>query len=230
LIGNDTVALDDIKKTLKSVDINSEQLKKAFSEFTDFLQKYQGRVSGDFAYRFGRANATKLDLVAARGEIDTAKALLKDQTPLGNISRVKGIPGNEPKPGGISEEFTTPDFIATQTNGITRLVEAKTPTGNMSKTNIKNNLRDAIRSIKGSNEKTTAKGYVRFDYTKAPSTSLTQDEIFRHANGRLLTPDEQTGIKGTDVVEFVEFLYKDTAGQAQKLLLQVQNGKVIIVN
>ncbi|MEH2243024.1 MAG: hypothetical protein V7K85_09850 [Nostoc sp.] len=45
----------------------------------------------------------------------------------------------------------------------------------------------------------------------------------------MLTVDNKTGIKGIDVVEFVEFLYKDTAGQAQKLVFQVQNGKLVML-
>ncbi|MEH1905552.1 MAG: hypothetical protein V7L04_30285 [Nostoc sp.] len=41
--------------------------------------------------------------------------------------------------------------------------------------------------------------------------------------------DEKIGIEGTDVVEFVEFLYKNAEGQAQKFVFQVQNGKLVML-
>ncbi|MEH2321009.1 hypothetical protein [Nostoc sp.] len=229
LVGDNTAAIDGIETTLRSKKINAQELKNVFSELVKFSERFQGRVSGEFAYRFGRANASELDTIGAGGEIKTAEDLLEGRTPLGSIRELDGIPENITPKGEAIQEYTTPDFLVTEANGVTRLAEVKTPTGSVSKNNIDGNLRDAISSIKGSNKNPTEKAYIRLDYRQAAPTNWTGDEIVRAVNGRMVRVDKTTGIKGTDVVEFVEFLYKDTAGQAQKLVLQVQNGKLVIL-
>ncbi|MEH2004805.1 hypothetical protein [Nostoc sp.] len=227
--GNDTAAVDGIKTTLRSKKIQDGELEKAFSELVKFSERYQGRVSGEFAYRFGRANSPKIDPIGATGEIRTAEDILEGRTPLGSIRELDGIPENTTSKGETTQEYTTPDFLITESNGVTRLAEVKTPDGLVTKNNIDGNLRDAISSIKNSNKNPTGKAYIRLDYRQAPPTNWTRDEIFRAVNGRMVRVDKETGIKGADVVEFVEFLYKNAAGQAQKLVFQVQNSKLVIL-
>ena len=156
-----------------------------------FSERYQGRVSGEFAYRFGRANASKLDKIGAGGEITTAEDLLFVRTPLGSIRELDGIPGNVTKKGQATQKFTTPDFLVTEADGVTRLAFVKTPDGLVSKKNIDRNLSDAIRSIKGSNRNRTGLAYIRLDCRQAAPTNWTSDQIFRAVNGRMVRLDEE---------------------------------------
>jgi hypothetical protein len=233
LVGDDLDAIEGIQTTLRNKKIPEGYKIEAFSELAGFLNKYKNKVSGEFAFRFGKANVPEtaaLEMAkqnrGARGEINSAIDILEGKTILGDAKSLRAIPEKK-----LPDGSTTPDFLITGADNSIRLAEIKTLDGNISKNNIDGNLRKAIYSIKNSAETTTGKAYIRLDYRQAATTSWTRDQIFNAVNGRLVRGDITTGIKGSDFVEFVEFLYKDIqTNTVKQLLFKVQNGITIILN
>jgi probable HAF family extracellular repeat protein len=230
LIGNDTVALDDIRTVLahKKGKITENDMKNAFSQMRQFLEKYHGKVSGANANRFAKANTKALDdVVQAKGEIKTAENLLDGHTLLGkNVDELYGIP-----------EITgqkNPDFLVTMKDGINRLVEVKTPEGQVVPQNINKNLGKAIDQIvkRVPISNPTGKAYIRLDYRNAPATTNRRDWLFEKVKTRLEFDDNGKITPGVDVVEFVEVFYKDAnqGSTVQKLEIQIQSGIVKLLN
>jgi hypothetical protein len=125
----------------------------------------------------------------------------------------------------------TPDFLITGADNSIRLAEIKTPQGTISANNIKRQIRDATRSIRKSSEITTDNGLIRIDYGQASPTNWNRDQIFNEIKRGLLQTDLESGLKGTDIVEFVEFTYKDLNNNGvQKILVQVKNGIINLTN
>ena len=122
-----------------------------------------------------------------------------------------------------------PEYRLTTPDGQSFLAEVKTIEAALGKNGLQRNLQKAISQIKEASIRTGEKGgYIRIDASSSPSTTLTRDQIEGIVKGQLLTIDQKTGTKGSDFVEFVEVLYKDTAGQPQKLLARVQqNGSIV---
>lgn len=252
-VNGDADAIADIQQTLfqnrknrgkKFLDDN--QLEDAFTKANNFLDKYDGRVSGAFTNRFGRAatkgnelnpkgvNPQKLDFNQALGEIETAEDLLDGKTIVGNIDSLYGIPDRNTAQG-----LKNPEYTITK-DGLTRLAEVKIPDGNIASgkntfnNSIKRNVNSAVEQIvvRNAADNPANKAYVRLDYRKSPDAATqTRDWVFRKVRDRLNVPIEVNGInaKGIDIVEFVEVFYKD-AGGVQKLEIKVENGIANLLN
>ena len=223
LVGDDNVAVDSVKGILrrnKNGKIEDVQLDNAFSETVDFYGTYKNKVTGDFPDRFVRAkgNPKRFDPDQALGEIQTGKDFLDNKTQLGSVDKIKGIPENT-----LQDGIKTPDYLLTETDGITRLAEVKTPNGNFRENNLQRNLTTAIKQIKQSNESVNAGGYIRIDYTNKPATTLSRNRIEDYA--KLLIEQAEVANK----IEFVEILYNDANGKSQ-LLLQIKNGIINLIN
>ena len=224
----DVDAIDSVKGVLlknKRGRVSDSKTEAAFSETLDFLKRRDGKVSGDFPTRFADAQGGR-GAVQARNEIKTAENILDGNSPLGsNISKVDGIPTDVSNTG-----IPTPDYRITNANGISRLSEIKTPNQALLDTtnNFDRNLKKAVNQvkIKGSND---ANAYITMDYSLQPSTNMSRDRIKQYTESILNTNDRQ-GRKGIDFVEFVDVFYKDKASQSRRLLLQVRNGKLEIIN
>ena len=130
--------------------LNDSQLKEAFSEVTKFVDKYNDKVSGAFANRFGRAatkgnqpgsNPLPQDFTQAAGEIKTAEDILDGATPLGSDVKMRGLS----EIGGQ----TNPDYLAVLPNADTRLVEVKTLEGTFDRKKINARFRKATEQIIG---------------------------------------------------------------------------------
>ncbi len=233
LIGDDLDAIDGIETTLRNNKIPEEFKVEAFSELVGFLKKYKNKVSGEFAFRFGKANVPEtapLEIAkqtrGARGEIDSAIDILEGNTVLGNPKSLKAIPEKK-----LPDGSTTPDFLITGIDNSIRLGEIKTPKGNISANNIKKQIRDATRSIRKSSETVTDKGFISIDYGQVSPTDWKRERIFNEIKRGLLQTDANSGLKGTDVVEFVEFTYKElNSNSLQKMLVKVENGIIKIIN
>ena len=227
-VGNDNVAIESIKSILrknKNGKLNDSKTETAFSEAADFLGRYEGRVSGDFPTRFADAQGKK-GAIQARSEIRTAESILDGDSPLGsNVSKVEGIPTDVSNTG-----IPTPDYRITDVSGISRLSEIKTPNQALLDTtnNFDRNLKKAVNQVKIKGSK-DANAYITMDYSLQPSTNMSRDRIKQYTESILNTSDRQ-GRKGIEFVEFIEILYKDTAGQSQRLFLQVRNGILEIIN
>ncbi|MEM7590153.1 MAG: hypothetical protein AAF383_01285 [Cyanobacteria bacterium P01_A01_bin.83] len=241
-MSNDADAIADIQENLSlnkirinnnqsKQSISDSQLEEAFTKTNQFLDNYKGRVSGAFANRFGRASAKgnnqnlpiprALDHVQASGEIKTAEDILDGATPLGNNVQMRGL-------SEVVRTQKNPDFLATMLDNSTRLVEVKTPTGKPGK--ITSNLNKAIDQITGSpfRSQVSDKAYIRVDYTNAKPVTGDENFLFDKIKMGLLN-DEINGqpiTPGTQLVEFVELLYKDArnGNQVTQILVRVENG------
>ncbi|MGL5833289.1 MAG: hypothetical protein ACRC1Z_08650 [Waterburya sp.] len=229
LVADDVDAINDVKQTLNQNQIKPDgtqiiddnQLKTAFSNTIEFLEKYKNRVSGAFPNRFGRASTERLDSIQASGEIKTAEDILDGKTTLGNGIQLRGLPE-------VVRSQKNPEYFATMLDNSTRLVEVKTPTGKPGK--ITSNLNDAIQQITGSplRNQATEKAYIRVDYTNAKPVTGDENFLFEKIERSLKTDkiNNVPIIPGTQLVEFVELLYKDArnGNQVTQMLVRVENG------
>ena len=225
---NDVDGINDIRATIKQNRdrnnkpqlINDTELNTALIENNNFIKQYQGRASGAFANRFGKANSSRLNSTEARGELNTAKDILDGNTVLGNDVKLRGL----------SEKTNTqknPEYLATMFDGNTRLVEVKTLTGKVER-NFNSRLENAISQITGNRTITnpTKNGYIRLDYRQANPTNRQPNWWFEKTKNVLENTDDGNIIPGIDVVEYVEILYKNKANEVKTLLVQVENGIV----
>ena len=231
LVGNklvdDVDAIADVQRTLSAnrpnkkgdINITDTQLKQAFSDNVSFLQKYKDRVSGAFSYTFGRARSTALDFNQAQGEINLAedlldgKAFLKNdgsgQSFLSNVDHLRA-PSDLPKLGGNPK---TPDYFMTSSDGVTRLVEIKTPTKKLRADRLRNSLGEATKQIRDNStiSNPNSKGIIRLDYRSSAlpadlSTSEVENIVKIRMNNFL---NAEKTLKGSDFIDFVEVIYKD---------------------
>ena len=223
----DPDALADIQRTLSAnkpennVDskITDSQFQEAFSTYQNFLNKYKDKVSGAFAYTFGRSKSTALDLKQAQGEINLAedlldgKAFLKNdgsgQSFLGSIDQLHA-PSDLRKLGGNPK---TPDYFATNSNGLTRLAEIKTPTKKLRADRLRNSLGEATKQIRDNITVSNPnnKGIIRLDYrSSALPADLSISEVENIVKIRMnnFFNAEKT-VRGSDLIDFVEVIYKD---------------------
>ncbi|MEO1005729.1 MAG: hypothetical protein AAFW67_07735 [Cyanobacteria bacterium J06638_38] len=249
-VGKDADAVTDIQQNLslnkiRIVDnqskqsISDSQLEEAFTKTNSFLDNYQGRVSGAFANRFGRAAATgnnqnlpipkALDHVQASGEIKAAEDILDGNTVLGNGVKLRGLPDSSRNVRNQSN----PEYLATMLDDTIRLVEVKTPTGKPGK--ITSNLNDAIKQITGSplRSEVTDKAFIRVDYTNANPVTGDENFLFKRIQTSLMNTEINGNpiIPGTQLVEFVELTYQDarSGNQIRRMLVQVIDGKPTLI-
>lgn len=222
LAGDDTIARSEIIEYLRLITdkgtLSIKQMEQALEGLNTFMQKYQGKISGDFASRFRRA-VQKNDMLEAQAEIKLAEDLLEGRTVLGNNVKVEGLKD------GVEEGVQTPEYRMITASGEKALAEVKAM-ATLSKNGFKNNLKKAISQVKEQMNSTgEAYGYIRIDATlQQKATTLTQDDIFNIVKGRLLDPTQ----RGIDYIKHVEVLYFDSTG-AQKLLFEVNSKKEIII-
>ena len=217
---NDDVAIDSIKGVLRKNQrgkLSDSKTETAFSEAADFLERYDGKVSGDFPSRFADAQGKK-GAAQARNEIRVAENLLDGNSPLGNIGKVDGIPTDVSNTG-----IPTPDYKATDINNLSSLVEVKTPNGLFKENNLQRNLNGAIDQIKRADGTFDKGGYIVIDYSLQPPTNISRARLEEYTQTLI------TDANATNIIEFVEILYKNDAGDA-RLLLQVKNGVMTILN
>lgn len=224
LVGDNNVAVDSVKGILRKNQrgkLSDSKTETAFSEAADFLERYDGRVSGDFPTRFAEAQGSR-GAAQARNEIRVAEDLLDGNSPIGsNVSKVDGIPTDTSNTG-----ILTPDYRVIDTNGVSSLAEVKTPNGNFTKNNLQSNLTKAINQVKNFNNSDptiNGKAYITVDYSGKAPTDLPRSEIEQYSKFLIEQAD------GIGSVNFVEIIYKDGTSQLQKLLLKVQNGEIITV-
>ena len=229
---NDVDGINDIRATIKQNRdrgekpqlINDTELNTALTENNNFIKQYQGRASGAFANRFGKANSAELNNIQARGELNAAKDILDGNTPLGNDVKLRGLPET-------TNTQTNPEYLASMPDGSTRLVEVKTLKDNFNQRKIRTNLIDATDQIAGNTSTTpTTKGYVRLDFRNTTSISQQPNWWVDRISSALVDTRRKGGTTtttpGIEIVEFVEVLYKDPQNQVQKLLMRVNNGVV----
>lgn len=233
----DVDGINDIRATIKQNRvrddgtqlINDAELNTAMKNTTNFLEQYEGRVSGAYANRFGRASSSspKLDKIQAQGELNTATDILNGNTVLGNDVKMRGLPDK-------TNTQTNPDYLAILPDTNTRLVEVKTMTGKVER-NLSGRLRNAIGQIEGNILKSdpTRDGYIRLDYRNANSTNRQSDWWSKRINEVLKEDIENLAqgieLTGFDVIEFVEVLYSNPEQQVKTLLFKVQNGTATLV-
>ena len=224
---DDADAIADVERTLSAntpnkkgdINITDSQLEIAFSAYQNFLNKYKNKVSGAFAYTFGRAKSTALDFNQAQGEINFAEDLLdgkaflnnngSGQSFLGSVDELRA-PSDLRKLGGNPK---TPDYFMTDSNGLTRLVEIKTPTKKLRADRLRKSLGEATTQIRDNAviSSPTNKGIVRLDYRSNDlPADLSTSEIEAIVKKRMddFFNTEKT-IKGADLIDFVEVIYKD---------------------
>ena len=67
-------------------------------------------------------------------------------------------------------------------------------------------------------------GYIRIDANSESPTTLTHKEITSIVQGQLKNKVQ----KGSDFIETVEVLYRDTSDKSKQILIKVQDGTVVI--
>ena len=227
---SDPVAREALARLLppSKVVIPGAKFEECIKEVEGFLQKYHGRVSGDFPERFGRKFIPKGDKPQAEGELRLAENFLDGKTIEGKNLKVEGLVARKDVNGKVIDGEQLPEYRIVKPNGSSFIAEVKTIESSLGKTNLQGNLKKAISQIKEEAGRTGEKGgYIRID-ASASSSNLTNEEIGRMVKGQLLTADNVTGAKGSDFVGTVEILYKDASGSSKKLLTTIQDGQVTI--
>lgn len=220
--------------------IDDTELNTALTENNKFIKQYQGRASGAYANRFGRASSSSpdIDSIQGQGEITSAKDILNGDTMIGNIDELRGLPDKSTTLG-----TKNPDYSVINNGVLTRLAEIKTPDGNITakntfNKNIKRNLKGAVEQIviRASADNPTEKAFVRLDYRQAQGiTDQSRNWVFGKVKNRLEVETKvkidgvETQIEGVDYVEFVEVFYNDADG-VQKLEIKVENGVANLLN
>ena len=218
-VSNDNIAIDSIKSVLrknKSGRLSDSKTSTAFSEAADFLERYDGKVSGDFPSRFADAQGSR-GAAQARNEIKVAEDFLDGNSPLGNVSKVEGIPTNV-----SNTSIPTPDYRVIDNNGASRLAEVKTPQSLLRENNLQRNLNGAIDQIKRAEGIIDRGGYIIIDYSSQPATSVSRARLEEYTQTLI------TDANAVNAIEFVEILYKNDSGNA-RLLLQIENGVMRIL-
>jgi hypothetical protein len=223
LAAGDSVARKEMLEILrltKKGSVSGAALEEALSQLVPFMERYQGRISGDFASRFRRA-VQKNDPVQAKAEIRLAEDILEGRTPLGRESSVEGLPDRS------IENRQTPEYRVTGSGSGNRLVEVKSIREPLAEEGIKRNVKKAISQIKEQAEETfETGGFIRIDASPSPPTTMTPEEIHRAVKGQLwFTPD--SGKAGKQFVEWVEVLYNDAKG-SRTVRFRVQGDDLII--
>ena len=229
----DIDGINDIRATIRQNKvrgdetqlINDTELNTALTKNNKFIEQYQGRASGAYANRFGRASSSspKIDSIQAQGELNAATDILDGNTVLGNDVQLRGLPDK------INTQ-KNPEYLAIMPDSSIRLVEVKT-LEKVDRRKIINKLQEATDQIAGNISTTnpTEKGYVRLDFRNADPVTR-QPNWFLYKVRDSLIDNERKGGKivtpGIEVVEFVEVLYKDPQNQVQTLLMRVNNGVV----
>lgn len=241
IVGNDVDAISDIRETLRRNKVRQDgtqliddnQLNTAFSNSLNFLEQYGNRVSGAFPYTFGRASTETtgtLDYAQALGEIRTAEDILEGRALLKNDGSGQSFLNTIDNVSALSDlrrGVKNPDFLITDTNGATRLVEVKTPNAKMTKPRMNTSLKKALEQIidRANLANPTDKAIIRLDYTNTAPADLQSSIIEQTVRNRLSLGVNQTSTMGTDLVEFVEVIYKDANqnNEIKKLVIQINN-------
>jgi hypothetical protein len=225
LADSDPVAREALLRFLppSKVHIPNTKFEQCLQEVETFLQKYQGRVAGDFPERFGRKFTPKGDGPQAESELKLAEDLLDGKTEKGKDLEIEGLVGRKDQNGKIIQGEQLPEYRVTTPDGRTFLAEVKRIEVPLSSNNLDNNLKKAISQVKEGSLRTGEKGgYIRIDASNSPSSLLNQGEIENLVRARL-TDKAQRGFEN---IEYVEVLYKDASGTPQKLLAKVQDNQV----
>jgi len=219
LAAGDSVARKEMLEILrltKKGSVSGLALEEALSQLVPFMERYQGRISGDFASRFRRA-VQKNDAVQAKAEIRLAEDILEGRTPLGKGSSVEGLPERS------IEGRETPEYRVTGSGSGNRLVEVKNILEPLSKNGLKRNVNKAMSQIKDQAKETLETGgLIRIDASSSPPTTMTQEEIYNAVKGELWSTS-----KGKEFVEWVEVFYNDAKG-SQTVRFRVQGDDLII--
>ena len=192
LAGNDTVARNEILRmaTFIKRGISAAQIEQALTELVQFMERYLGRVTGDFASRYRRTVHHRADPAQAHVELALAVDILEGNTPLGKDLSVEGIPeSTSPRHASVARQ-RTPEFRVTGLNIPARLVEVKRigrDGRRLSRNSFRNNLGTAIGQVVEQSKYTGERGgFIRLDARHTSSTTLTAHDFFRQVNGELL--------------------------------------------
>jgi hypothetical protein len=225
LAENDAVARKEIVEILRLTQkgsVSNAQLQQSLSNLVSFMERYQGRISGDFASRFRRA-VQKNDPIQAQAELNLAEDILEGKTRLGTNRSIEGLP--EKSISGSQ----TPEYRVTGFNTGNHLVEVKVINKPLSEEAIQRNVKKALSQIKEQAGETMEKGgLIRIDSSSATS-QMTAEEIYQAIKGQLLTPDKN-GKKVTEIIPNleVEVMYNDATGNLQKLNIISDNGNIVV--
>jgi uncharacterized protein DUF4157 len=219
---------------------------KVFAEIVQqvlaFQKRYPGKISGDFVNRFiTLVTAPAREKISVAAELRFVEDLLEGRTVLGRQTRVHGIGPETPpgKPFSDVQGAKMPEMLATGGSGQRRLVEVKTmgePGKPVSDRMIKQNLSAAITQIRENAVKlgTKEKGFVRLDSSHVKLVDTSIDDVERWANGTMVQDRVIKGsnpprtYKGVEVVEHVEFLYKD-GSKVHRVLFRSEGGRLVRV-
>ena len=217
--------------------LSNAELGNALTDLTAFMQRYQGRISGDFASRFWKsyrlARKGSTGAPQARAEIRLAEDVLEGRTPLGG--RVKKVEGLAER---SDEKLQVPEYRATTSGGTAHLVETKTLSGEVGgvvgKDAIRRNVGKAVSQIRTQYSETGETGaLIRIDGRDAGVIKNRPEDIRNEINGELQAPKpDPKGVnhKGTDFIRWVEVFYNNEAKQQVHLLLEVRDGQLVIVS
>jgi hypothetical protein len=223
LAGDDTIARSEIIEYLRLItekgSLSIKQMESALKSLNGFMQKYKGRISGDFGSRFIKA-VQKGGMLEAQAEIKLAEDLLEGRTVLGKDVKVEGLKD------GVIEGVQTPEYRMITASGDELLSEMKALSG-LSENSLKRNLKKAISQIKEQLKVTKEQGgYIRIDASNAKTpTTMSKDDIFNAVNGQLLESSQ----RGIDYIRYIEILYKGDKGGVEKILFEVKDKTLTII-
>ena len=120
-------------------------------------------------------------------------------------------------------DISTFDYRVTDINGISRFAEVKTPNGLLRENNLQRNFNGAIDQIKRAEAISDNGAYIIIDYSLQALSNISRARLEEYTQTLI------TDANAANIIEFVEILYKNDAGQA-RLLLQVRNGIITILN
>ena len=223
LAGDDTIARSEIIEYLRLItekgSLSIKQMESALKSLNGFMQKYKGRISGDFGSRFIKA-VQKGGMLEAQAEIKLAEDLLEGRTVLGKDVKVEGLKDD------VIEGVQTPEYRMITASGDELLAEMKASSG-LSKNSLTRNLKKAISQIKEQLKVTKEQGgYIRIDGSNAKTpTTMSKDNIFNAVNGQLLNSSQ----RGIDYIRYIEIFYKGDKGGVEKILFEVKDKTLTII-
>ncbi len=198
--------------------LSNSVFEQALDAYTAFRARYGNRASGDFASRFWRRLGQ--DTRQAEAEIRLAEDLLAGRTPLGEASRVDGLPEST-----VAGE-RVPEYRVTTPEGA-RLVESKAigePGRPLTETSVGNNARSANQQLRDQAGRTgeTEGGLIRLDGRDAGNTAATPAQIGEWVSARIPSP------RPSRVTGWVEVFYRDAGGRTMRVVLRLDGTRFVV--
>ena len=203
-----TKYVNDLPKQSQNQTLDTRQMALVASDLRNFLEQYQGKVSGEFASRFQRIHQGAVGKLEAEAEIEFAKDLMQNRTILGGgkVEGVLEVAGRK-----------NPEFLFRSGDGSIRAIEVKTLTTS-SLERIPGRLSEAAEQIEALSGSVTQRGLIRVNLNTNPP-------LWSVADLRQTIETWALSSINKSRVEFVEFIYYDEAGVLRKIIFR--NGKLV---